>query len=121
MPKPLYECASPHLPPIRIDLSDIPIDYTDEQYLHARSAVEAYWKQAYNMTKVEQMEYQQLIKEELYKKEGKLVTRPSDHNVYRACRKKPNWARFIFIHAIYDALELLDRHLLEEHHYTSVD
>ncbi|KAM6485546.1 hypothetical protein HDV62DRAFT_355134 [Trichoderma sp. SZMC 28011] len=73
------------------------------------------------MTKDEQKEYKNLIKEELHKKEGKLVTRPSDHNVYRACRNKPNWARFIFIHSIYDDLNLLDTHLTEKHGYTSLE
>ncbi|KAL6829493.1 hypothetical protein J3E69DRAFT_365092 [Trichoderma sp. SZMC 28015] len=121
MPEALHVCASPHLPPIRIELSDLKIDHTHEQYLRAEAAVKAYWRQATNMTENEQKEYRRLLNEKLYELEGKLLTRPSDHNVYRSCRQKPNWARFIFLYAIYEDLsnlDNLDKFLVSERGYT---
>ncbi|KAM0447879.1 hypothetical protein ACHAO4_008623 [Trichoderma viride] len=63
---PANPCTNPNLPPIRIELSDIPCDESHAQYINGVLVVKAYWRQATNMTLKDQVEYQTLIEQQCF-------------------------------------------------------
>jgi hypothetical protein len=50
-----------NIPPLRIEISDLPVDPTDKDYSNAVKAVKAYQSQAVVMTKEEQEEFYDLV------------------------------------------------------------
>ncbi|KAL7918559.1 hypothetical protein ACQKWADRAFT_330550 [Trichoderma austrokoningii] len=107
-------CTKPNLPPIRIELSDIPCDESHQQYFNGLKAVKAYWRQATNMTLEDQVEYKTLIEQQRFERPMPwLFSSPEDHSVYKSCETSPTWAKYVFINALDINTSLLDDHMKE--------
>lgn len=98
---PTNPCTNPHLPPIRIELSDIPCDERHAQYFNGVLVVKAYWRQATNMTLEDQVEYKTLIEQQRFETQPPWVfSGQGDHSVYKSCQASPTWAKYVFIKAL---------------------
>lgn len=94
-------CPNPNIPPLKIELSDIPCTESHEQYPNAIRAVRAYWRQATNMTFEDQIEYKGLIEYMFaYEQEASLWRSKCSSN-YKSCKASPTWAKYVFIKAMY--------------------
>lgn len=92
-------CTNPNLPPIRIELSDIPCDESHKQYPNGVRAVKAYWQQATNMTLEDQVEYKTLIEQQHFTWSTPRFSL-KDFSVYKSCQTSPTWAKYVFIKAM---------------------
>ncbi|EHK44704.1 uncharacterized protein TrAtP1_002818 [Trichoderma atroviride] len=104
-------CLNPNIPPIRIELSDIPYKDYHEQYHYAVRVVKGYWRQATNMTIEDQVEYKTLIEQQQFVRQGLANYTPSSHSVYGSCHVSPTWAKYIFLKSLYCNVKMptLDR------------
>ncbi|KAL7897366.1 hypothetical protein HDV63DRAFT_401652 [Trichoderma sp. SZMC 28014] len=114
-------CPSPGIPPLRIELSDIPVDDGYQAYPFAIRVIEGYWGQATNMTTDDQLEYKFLI-------EDREFERGSDdslfqHYLFNDLLISPTWAKYVFLHSLfgYEPLYLIDRFAIEKFGSTTID
>lgn len=106
---PINPCTNPNLPPIRIELSHIPCNESQAQYVNGVLAVKAYWRQATNMTLEDQVEYKTLIEQQRFEKQGSWdISVPSDYSIYKSCQASPTWAKYVFIKALDISTPALD-------------
>ncbi|KAL7939582.1 hypothetical protein V8C35DRAFT_287051 [Trichoderma chlorosporum] len=63
------------------------------QYRYISLPVEAYWKQASNMTEAGQREYRQLLIAETFIVKGAALKAPSSHAFYKDVDLNPTWAK----------------------------
>ncbi|KAL9476222.1 hypothetical protein ACSS6W_006063 [Trichoderma asperelloides] len=94
-------CPNPNIPPLRIELSDIPCNESDEHYPMAVSAVKAYWRQATNMTIEDQIEYKGLVENKDYYEQGASTWFSAFLAIWSLCETSPTWAKFVFLEALY--------------------
>lgn len=94
-------CPNPQLPPLQIELTDIPLRESHPQYTRGIRVVEGYWQQAMNMTTEDQQEYKKLIEDQAFFVGQNARFAPSKHTVYRDLKVRPTWAKYIFIRALY--------------------
>ncbi|PNP41751.1 hypothetical protein TGAMA5MH_06344 [Trichoderma gamsii] len=73
------------------------------QYQRGIAAVRAYHKQALNMTREEQREYERLIDNGAWFVSPCAVTRPCNHNLARLSRKQhgASWPKWVMLSALY--------------------
>lgn len=96
-------CPNPNIPPLRIELSDIPCNESDK-YPDAVRAVKAYWRQATNITIEDQIEYKGLVENTHCHNKGGLPWGPIFFAIWSSCEASPIWAKFFFIKSLYCVL-----------------
>ncbi|KAL5088118.1 hypothetical protein Trisim1_007281 [Trichoderma cf. simile WF8] len=70
-------CPAPSVPPMQIEIEDIPVDISHEFYISAVKAVKGYWAQATNMNAVDQQQYKDILKAESFVIEQSAMNAPS--------------------------------------------
>ncbi|KAK1246336.1 hypothetical protein MKX08_000138 [Trichoderma sp. CBMAI-0020] len=89
-------CMNPNIPPIRIELSDIPCDDSHPHYANGVAVVKAYWQQATNMTLDDQAEYKTLIEQQQFLKQRAALLAPHQHGVFKSCQISPTQVECIY-------------------------
>lgn len=100
-----------HLPPLKIDTGCITRDIGKAhiQYPRGVAAVEAYQKQAMNMTEDEQIEYKELLTSRAYFITGSAIGKSSNHSQFKKCRHQPCWPVFVLLSSMYDDIRSLHK------------
>lgn len=108
-------CPNPGIPPLRIEIWDIPVAETDEHYPPALKVFKAYWRQATNMTTIDQWEYKSLIEKEAFV--GDYDADPLIcHDLFTDFLISPTWAKYVFLQSLFgdDNLFAIERFLDEK-------
>ncbi|KAL7943639.1 hypothetical protein V8C42DRAFT_346562 [Trichoderma barbatum] len=108
-------CPNPHIPPLRLEIEDIPISKNHPQYSHAVAAITAYWRQATNMALSDQKEYTDLVASLAFTVPKSAEGTPSQHKLYKAIKTRPTWARYVMFHSIYGSVRSLAEHVRLAH------
>lgn len=108
-------CPNPGIPPLRLEIEDIPISQSHPQYSHALAAVTAYWRQATNMALSDQQEYLELIASSAYVVSKSAEGTPSQHKLYKAIKAHSTWARYVMFHSVYGNVRSLAEHVKQAH------
>ncbi|KAL7896663.1 hypothetical protein HDV63DRAFT_69315 [Trichoderma sp. SZMC 28014] len=119
-PKPNRPTASP--PRIFITMKNIkthltthhkiPIQLVDahDQWNNGKAVVDAYHRQAANMSIYEQHEYESYIQKGYYMVNGSAITKPSNHCLDRLIKKQACWAKYVFLNALFpNKMESIDQ------------
>ncbi|KAL7949402.1 hypothetical protein V8C42DRAFT_211234 [Trichoderma barbatum] len=112
---------APILLNISIESADILVPVSDEHYHRAVDVVKQYQKQAVNMTADEQNEYKALFDDKCYVIEQSAIGAPSNHRLYKACKFKPTWAKYVFLHGLYHSTAALDIALMPHFHSLAIN
>ncbi|KAL6889071.1 hypothetical protein GGI43DRAFT_416390 [Trichoderma evansii] len=99
-------CPNPNIPPVSIELYDIPCNESHEQYPNAIRAVKAYWRQATNMTFEDQIEYKGIVEYMFTFEQEPLLWRSKCSSLYKSCKASPTWAKYVFIKAMYGGAKI---------------
>ncbi|KAL7905088.1 hypothetical protein GGI35DRAFT_489306 [Trichoderma velutinum] len=108
-------CPNPNIPPLRLEIEDIPIAKNHPQYSHAVAAITAYWRQATNMALSDQKEYRDLVASSAFIVPKSAEGTPSQHKLYKAIKNNPTWARYVIFHSIYGKVKSLAEHVKLAH------
>ncbi|PNP53889.1 hypothetical protein THARTR1_05706 [Trichoderma harzianum] len=108
-------CPNPNIPPLRLEIEDIPISKNHPQYSHAVAAITAYWRQATNMALSDQKEYRDLVASSAFIVPKSAEGTPSQHKLYKAIKNNPTWARYVMFNAIYGKVKSLAEHVKTAH------
>lgn len=97
-------CPNPGIPPLRIELSDIPVDEEDPRFPFAIKVIEQYWRQATSMTTDDQWEYKSLIEGEKFSMmdyNGFDIDSLIDHSLFNDLLISPTWAKYVFLYSLF--------------------
>ncbi|KAL7953754.1 hypothetical protein V8C34DRAFT_308915 [Trichoderma compactum] len=108
-------CPKPNIPPLRLEIEDIPIAKSHPQFSHAVAAITAYWRQATNMAFSDQQEYRDLVASSAFLVPKSAEGIPSQHKLYKAIKNNPTWARYVMLNAIYGKVKSLAEHVKTAH------
>ncbi|KAL6792185.1 hypothetical protein GGI42DRAFT_346553 [Trichoderma sp. SZMC 28013] len=108
-------CPKPNIPPLRLEIEDIPIAKSHPQFSHAVAAITAYWRQATNMALSDQKEYRDLVASSAFIVPKSAEGIPSQHKLYKAIKNNPTWARYVMLNAIYGKVKSLAEHVKTAH------
>ncbi|KAK4064747.1 uncharacterized protein Triagg1_8934 [Trichoderma aggressivum f. europaeum] len=108
-------CPNPNIPPLRLEIEDIPIAKSHPQFSHAVAAVTAYWRQATNMALSDQQEYRDLVASSAFIVPKSAEGIPSQHKLYKAIKNNSTWARHVMLNAIYGKVKSLAEHVKTAH------
>ncbi|KAF3067624.1 hypothetical protein CFAM422_008601 [Trichoderma lentiforme] len=108
-------CPNPNIPPLRLEIEDIPIAKNHPQFSHAVAAITAYWRQATNMALSDQQEYRELVASSAFIVPKSAKGTPSQHKLFKAIKNNSTWARYVMFNAIYGRVKSVAEHVKTAH------
>ncbi|PON27703.1 hypothetical protein TGAM01_v203470 [Trichoderma gamsii] len=96
-------CPNPGIPPVSIELRDIP-STTQPGFALALRVLEGYWRQATNMSTEEQWDYKSFIENSYFFRHdegGKEIDSPENHILFNELHVTPTWGRYVFLKSLF--------------------
>lgn len=97
-------CPNPSIPPVELELQEIPVDETHPAFPLALRVFEGYWRQATNMTIDDQLEYESLIERcefSMVDQNGDEIDSLIKDSLFNEFLIWPTWAKYVFLKSLF--------------------